>query len=219
VNTRVPILIAIFAVMLAASPFLVDAAPPEATMGLVQKIFYVHLPSAYIFLIASLICGWASLSYLFRGRRPAHDHAALAAAELIIIFGAITLVTGPLWGRKAWGVYWVWDARLTSSLVLWLLACSYVMLRRFGGPGSELLCAGVGVFGTALVPFVYWSVNMWRTLHPQTTVMMKLPLSMGVPFWWCFAGFSAVAAVLFSARTRLARLTAELDAEIAEADA
>jgi len=204
--------------MLAASPFMIDAAPPEVTMGLVQKIFYVHLPSAMLFMVASVVCGTSSAIYLLGGRRLGADRAAFTAAELAIVFGLITLVTGPLWGRKAWGVWWVWDVRLTSTLVMWLLSWSYVLLRRFGGAGSETLSAGVGLFGMALVPFVYWSVNVWRTLHPKTSVVPTLPASMGKPLWWSVAAFACLFAVLFATRARLERLRTDVDMALADAD-
>ena len=92
-------------------------------------------------------------------RSRAADSSALAAAELAVVFGSIVLVTGPLWARKAWGVWWVWEARLTITLVMWMVFVAYLLLRRFGGPGSEVLAAAVGLFGMVLVPFVYWSVN------------------------------------------------------------
>ncbi len=214
----VPVLLLVAAAMLAASPFLIDAAPPEATMGLVQKIFYVHLPSAMIFMVSSVICGVASAVFLIGGRNPGADRTALAAAELAIVFGLITLITGPLWGRKAWGVWWVWDARLTSTLVMWLLYWSFILLRRFGGPGSEALSAGVGLFGMALVPFVYWSVNVWRTLHPNTSVVPRLPASMGLPLWWDVAAFTCLYIALFALRTRLERLRFQVDGALADAE-
>lgn len=214
----VPVLLLVAAAMLAASPFLIDSAPPEVTMGLVQKIFYVHLPSAMIFMVSSIMCGVASAIYLMGGRSARADRIAFAAAELAIVFGLITLVTGPLWGRKAWGVWWVWDARLTSTLVMWLLYWSFVLLRRFGGPGSEALSAGVGLFGMALVPFVYWSVNVWRTLHPMTSVVPTLPASMGIPLWWCVVGFACLFSALFALRTRVERLRTDVDSALADAD-
>ncbi len=214
----VPMFLLIAAAMLAASPFMIDAAPPEVTMGLVQKIFYVHLPSAMLFMVASVICGGSSAAYLLGGRRPAADRAALSAAELAIVFGFITLVTGPLWGRKAWGVWWVWDVRLTSTLVMWLLSWSFVLLRRFGGAGSEILSAGVGLFGMALVPFVYWSVNLWRTLHPKTSVLPTLPASMGIPLWWSVFAFACLFTALFALRMRLERLSTDLDTALADVD-
>ena len=98
------------------------------------------------------------------------------------MFGLIGLITGPLWARKAWGVWWQWDARLTSALVMWLIFVAYLLLRRYGGPGSEKLAAAVAIFGMANVPFVYWSVNMWRTVHPKTTVVPTLRPEMRGPF-------------------------------------
>ena len=94
-----------------------------------------------------------------------------------MLFGLLTLVTGPLWARKSWGVWWVWDARVTSSLVGWMIAWAYLLLRRYGGPGSEKLAAGLALFGVANVPFIYISVNYWRTIHPPTTVVPTLPCS------------------------------------------
>ena len=81
------------------------------------------------------------------------------------------LVTGPLWARKAWGVWWVWEPRLTMTLVMWMVFVAYLLLRRFGGPGSEMLAAAVGIFGMALVPFVYWSVNCGGRCIRTTTVV------------------------------------------------
>ena len=106
--------------MFAIGPIFIANAPYESTMGLVQKIFYVHLPSAMTFLIAAIVCGVASIRYLFGGN-PKHDRLAWAAAELVVLFGILTLVTGPLWARKAWGVWWQWDVRLTSSLMGWMV--------------------------------------------------------------------------------------------------
>ena len=86
-----------------------------------------------------------------------------------MLFGLIGLVTGPLWGRKAWGVWWQWDARLTMALLLELIFVGYLLVRKYGGPGSEKLAAAIGIFGMAVAPFVYKSVDIWRTVHPKTT--------------------------------------------------
>ena len=98
----------------------------------------------------------------------------MAGAELAVVFGLIGLITGPLWARKAWGVWWEWDVKLTLALVVWLTFVAYLLLRRYGGPGSEKLAAGVGIFGAANIPFVYYSVNWWRTIHPKTSVVPTL---------------------------------------------
>ena len=160
--------------MFAAAPWVIDAAPYESTMGLVYKIYFFHMPSAWMFLLAAIVSGVASARFLFLKKASA-DGWALAAAELAVLFGLFTLVTGPLWARKAWGVWWVWDARLTSSLMLFMIFVAYLLLRRYGGPGSDKLGAGMALFGMANVPFIYVSVNVWRTLHPKTSVVPTLP--------------------------------------------
>jgi heme exporter protein C len=197
--------------MLAYAPVMIVGAPYESTMGLVQKIFYVHFSAWMAMFAATVVCGWGSAVFLFKRRKEA-DALAVAGAELVVVFGLIGLITGPLWGRKAWGVWWSWDARGTSALVLWLIFVSSLLLRRFGGPGSERLAAAVGLFGMFNVPFVYWSVNLWRTLHPKTSVVPTLPVSMGAPLWFTTAAFLGLTALLVSARSRLERQRAELEA-------
>jgi heme exporter protein C len=198
------------AAMFAAAPWVINAAPHESTMGLVYKIFFFHMPSAWLFLIAAIVSGVYSALFLFKGKAAA-DWKALAAAELAFLFGALTLVTGPLWARKAWGVWWVWDARLTSSLLVWMIFGAYLLLRRYGGPGSDKLAAGMALFGMATVPFIFVSVNYWRTLHPQTSVVPTLPLSMGGPLWFCLTALFLLFLLLMSLRVRLERQRAQLE--------
>lgn len=203
--------IALSAAMLLAAPWIINAAPYESTMGLVQKVFYFHFPSAILFLVAAIICGIASLRFLFFKKASA-DAWAVASAELGLVFGAITLVTGPLWARKAWGVWWVWDPRLTMSLVLFLIFAAYAMLRKYGGPGSDRLAAGMALFGMLNVPFIYVSVNIWRTLHPMTSVVPTLPTDMGIPLWFCFAAFTMLFVALLNLRATLALQQARIEA-------
>ena len=204
-------LVILLAAMFAYAPVLIVGAPYESTMGLVQKIFYFHFPSWMAMFLAVFVSGAASVMFLAT-RRTGADAIAVAAAELVVAFGLIGLLTGPLWGIKAWGVWWSWDARGTSALVLWLIFTSYLLLRRFGGPGSERLAAAVALFGMVNVPFVYWSVNLWRTLHPKTTVVSSLPVAMGAPLWFCVAAFLGLAATLLAIRVRLEHRRRELDA-------
>jgi heme exporter protein C len=204
-----PALLVAVAAMFAYAPVLIVAAPTESTMGLVQKIFYFHVPSWFAMFSAAFTCGIASLLVL-AGRKSA-DRVAVAGAELAVVFGMIGLITGPLWGRKAWGVYWQWDAKLTSALVMWLIFVAYLLLRRFGGPGSEKLAATMALFGMANVPFVYWSVNIWRTVHPLTSVVPTLPPIMRGTFWWCVTAFLGAFVLLLTARLRLEQRRAELD--------
>lgn len=197
--------------MFAASPLIIASAEYESTMGLVQKIFYYHLPSAAMFLVSAIVCGIASARYLFGGS-PRQDRVAWAAAELTVLFGALTLITGPLWARKAWGVWWLWDVRLTSSLMGWMVAVAYLLLRRYGGPGSEKLAAGLALFGMANVPFIYISVNFWRTIHPATSVVPTLPTSMGIPLWFCLIAFLLLFLLLLRLRITLEDQRSRLDA-------
>jgi heme exporter protein C len=211
VTTAVKAQLGIAALMFAASPWVINAAPHEATMGLVYKIYYYHMPSAWMFLLAAIVSGVASGRFLFT-KRPGSDATAVAAAELAVVFGLLALVTGPLWARKAWGVWWVWDARLTSSLMVFLIFVAYLLLRQFGGPGSEKLSAGLALFGMANVPFIYVSVNYWRTLHPKTSVVPTLPVEMGVPLWFCVTAFLLLFLALLSLRATLEKQRARIDA-------
>ena len=211
------ILVLVAMVLFAVAPAIVARTPVETTMGVVQKIFYYHVPSAMVMFIAAFVCGVASAVYLFRGR-PGADRLAAAAAELTVVFGLIVLVTGPLWARKSWGVWWQWDARLTSTLLMWMIFVACLMVRRFGGPGAEKLSAAMALFGMANVPFVYISVNIWRTLHPSTAVIPKLPGGMRGPFWFCVLSFMLLFGLLLALRTRLEESRAEVEHLFLQAD-
>ena len=209
-NRVFPALLILAAALFAAAPVIIAQTPNEATMGVVQKIFYFHVPSAMVMFLAALVCGISSAMYLFR-KNEAADRLASAAAELAVVFGLIVLVTGPLWARKSWGVWWQWDARLTSTLLMWMIFVAYLLVRRYGGAGAEKLSAALAVFGMANVPFVYVSVNIWRTVHPTTAVVPKLPGGMKGPFWFCAVSFFLLFGLLLALRARLEMRRAELD--------
>ena len=204
----------VVAFMFMYAPVMIANAPYEATMGLVQKIFYFHVPAWMAMFTAVFVCGIASALYLFRGT-PAADRVAAAAGELTVLFGSIGLVTGPLWARKAWGVWWQWDARLTMALLLELIFIAYLLVRKYGGPGSDKLAAAMAIFGMANVPFVYVSVNIWRTIHPLTTVVPTLGDKMGpralAAFWFSALSFMLLFALLLTMRVQLEERRAELD--------
>jgi heme exporter protein C len=206
----IPVLLGLSAAMFAAAPYVIDTARYESTMGLVQRIFYFHFPSAMTAMLTAVVCGVASAIFLFT-RRPGADRVALAAGELAVVFGALVLVTGPLWARKSWGVWWQWDARITSTFIMWMVFNAYLLLRRFGGAGSEVLAAAVGFFGMALVPFIYWSVNLWRTIHPKTSVVPSLPVDMGIPLYFCWAAFTILYVALMLIRVRVERSRSQLE--------
>jgi heme exporter protein C len=199
------------AAMFAYAPFMILSAPYESTMGLVQKIFYFHASCGMALFLAAFVSGTGSGIFLFT-RKPWADRMGVAGAELAVIVGLVVLVTGPLWARKAWGVWWVWDPRLTSTLVMWLIFNGYLLLRRYGGPGSDRLAAAMALFGMANVPFVYWSVNVWRTLHPKTSVIPSLQPGMRGTFWFCVAAFMLVSVLVLVVRTELEKRRQELDA-------
>jgi heme exporter protein C len=205
----VPLLV-VTAVMFAAAPIVIARAPYESTMLLVQKIFYFHVPAWFVMFSAIFVSGIYSAIYLFRGHAKA-DRMALAAGEIAVIFGLMGLVTGPLWGRKAWGVWWQWDAKLTMALLLETVFLGYLLVRKYGGPGSEKMGAALAVFGMVNVPFVYWSVNIWRTIHPTTNVVPTLGPGMRGAFWFSVSAFMLLFALLISLRVRLEHQRAALD--------
>ena len=146
-NRLVPVVLLAAVVFFVRAPFMIDGVRYESTMGLIQKIFYFHVPAAMTTFVSAFVCGIASVIYLVR-RRPLADHVALAAAELAVVFGLIVLVTGPIWARKACGVWWQWEARLMATLIMWMIFVAYLLLRRFGGAGAEVLAAAVGLSAT-----------------------------------------------------------------------
>src|SRR5208337_3667902 len=142
-------------------------APTEQTMGDVQRIFYYHVPSAWAAFCLFFVNLVASIWYMVR-RSPKADALALAAAEVGVVFCTIVLVTGPLWARPVWGIWWTWDLRLTLTLVLWLIYVAYLILRKFSTSGqTPVIAAVLAIFGALDVPLVYFSIWFFRTQHPQ----------------------------------------------------
>jgi heme exporter protein C len=192
-------------------PGMILSAPIEPVMGFVQKIFYFHVPCATMLFLSTFACAAGSVAYLFKGSERG-DWLAAAAGELGVLFGACVLVSGPLWGRKAWGVYWQWDARLTSSLLLFLILIGYMLARRYGGPAGKKLSAALALFAAVDVPLVYKSVDFWRTVHPKTTVVPTLDPKMRPAFWSSFLLMTIVWGVLLALRYRLEAARSELGA-------
>ncbi len=205
-----PVLAGLSLCFFVVAPIVIVRAPYESTMGLVQKIFYFHFPAWMAMFLAIFILGISSGIYLFR-RKPAADRLAVASAELAVVFGLMGLITGPLWGIKAWGVWWQWDARLTMAVILELILVAYLLLRQYGGAGSDRLAAGLGLFAMANVPFLYISTEIWRTVHPRTSVVPTLPVDFGIPLWWSLVGFIVLCFALLSVRSRLEEQRSALD--------
>jgi heme exporter protein C len=179
-------------------------APVDRLLLFNHKIFYYHLGNAWMLFAAVFTCGVASLLYL-RKRQGRHDDLARAAGELAVMFGAIVLVTGSIWGKAAWDVWWDWEARLTMSLLLWMTMVGYILVRQYGGPGSERMAAGLAFFAAVNVPLVYFSVKIWRTLHPQTSVVPSLEGSMRGALWSSVALFAVFYVLILIVRTQVAR--------------
>jgi heme exporter protein C len=145
-------------------------APTEQTMGDVQRIFYYHVPSAWTAFLLFLINFVASLVYLIK-RNTKADIVALVSAEVGVVFCSVVLVTGPIWARPVWGIWWTWDMRLTLTLVLWLIYVSYLVLRHFSsGSQTPLIAAVLAIFGALDVPLVYFSIWYFRTQHPSPVI-------------------------------------------------
>src|SRR6516164_1365259 len=195
----------------------VVVAPTEQTMGDVQRIFYYHVPSAWTAFLCFFANFVASIVYLAkRGQRA--DAFAVAAAEVGVVFCSVVLVTGPLWARPVWGIWWTWDARLTTTLILWLIYVSYLILRRFAaGSQTQLLAAVLGIFGFVDVPIVYMSIRWFRTQHPSPVIgggeNSGLDPAMAHVFLWNLLAFTCVGIILIAARYRLQRMENDLEAE------
>ena len=182
---RVGHVINLIALLLLAGVYLRALAytPVEASQGLAQKIFYLHVPAAIWAETAMIFVGLASIFYLFT-KDPRLDRFAASSAEVGSIFCAIVLTTGPIWGKPIWGTWWSWDARLTFTLFLFLLYVGYLLLRNaVPDPGARARFAAVlGICGMCEVPFIHLSVYMFPTLHPMPIVLQpgrpKLPGSM-----------------------------------------
>ena len=141
-------------------------SPPDRDMGDLQKIMYVHVPAAWNAFLAYFVVAIASLLYLWKGQER-HDLLAASAAEVGAVLTALTLLLGSIWGRPTWGIWWTWDARLTSTAVLLLIFVGYLALRSFVDEPDRRAqwSAAVGLLGALNVPIVYMSVKWWRTIH------------------------------------------------------
>ncbi len=173
-------------------------APTEATMGDIQRIFYWHVPIASVSLIFPYVNLLASLAYLaLRRRNPfgalTADALATASAEVTVLFASLVLMTGVLWARPVWGIWWTWDARLTTYLLLWLLYVSYLLVRRFSAGGQmSTLAAVLSVFAAIDVPITFMSIRWWRTQHPSPVLTGggSLDPSMRPALYWNFLGWA-----------------------------
>jgi heme exporter protein C len=183
-------------------------APVEQQMGIVQKIFYFHVPSAYAMYIGFFVSAVGSAVYLLK-RDPKWDAIAVAGAEVGTLFCLIVLLTGPLWARKAWGVWWTWDPRLTTTLLSGMIFAAYLALRSMGDAGEveKRFAAGLALLGLVNLPLIHYSVQRWRGVHP--TVITGKGGGLESEMYWAlglsFIAFTGLAVLLIWARASVER--------------
>jgi len=217
-----PIALAILAVGFYQAMYV---APTEATMGDIQRIFYYHVPSNIMGLLFPYANFVASIVYLLTRRSnplraQAADAFAVASAEMTLVFLTIGLATGMLWARPVWGIWWTWDARLTSCLVLWLIYVSYLLLRRFTAGGqTQTLAAVLSIFAAVDVPIVYMSIRWWRTQHPSPVFFggpdSGIDPHMKPAFYLNLLGWFVWGVVLVTLRYKLERKRQTLEQDLA----
>ena len=205
------------AVMLAAMFYLIFVwAPNELTMGVVQRVFYFHVASAFTAFLAFTIGGVASIRYL-HSRNNYYDSLSVACNETGLVFAVVNLTTGMLWAKPVWGVYWAWDARLTTMLLLALIYAGYLVLRHSIDDANQRAvgCAVVSIFGMVDIPIVYMANRWWRTQHPQPVMFDSeggLDVNMRIVLYFTFAVMCLLLWFLVRSRSRLENLRREHDA-------
>jgi len=195
--------------MLAAAAMIFFFAPTDALQGPVQRIFYLHVAAAIAAFASFATVLVGSVLYLWRGSLRA-DRVARASALVGLVFTTVTLVMGMMWAKPIWGSYWTWDARLTSTLVLWIIYAGYLLVRRLAAPGRQAarFAAVVGIFGFIDVPVVHFSVTWWQTVHPGPIIVNDaLPPEMLATFFLTMACTLVLAAVMVVIRYRIETLT------------
>ena len=193
-------------------------APTEATMGDVYRIFYWHVPINIIsFLFPYVNLAGSVWLLAVRNSRPAQalkaDALAVAGAELTVLYSSLGLITGVLWARPVWGIWWTWDARLTTFLLLWVLYVAYLLLRRFSSTGNTATLAAVlSVFAAIDVPICYMSIEWWRTQHPSPVLrgQGQLDPTMRFALYWNLLGWAMWGVLLLIVRYRLERRRQQL---------
>ena len=203
-------------ILMTASLYLIFMwVPNEKTMGIIQRIFYFHVPSAWTAFLAFALVFVFSIMYLIK-RDDKWDQWANASAELGLAFCTIVLVTGPIWAKPVWGIWWTWDARLTTTLVLWLIFVGYVMVRVYVTEEMKRarLCAVVGIIGFLDVPIVYFSIRWWRTQHPSPVMGggsdSGLAPEMLFAFMFCLVTFTILFFYLLRKRYAILQSEAEI---------
>ncbi len=203
-----------FALMMAAIYTVFIYAPEDQTMGIVQRIFYFHIALALVPYLAFLVVCIASVLYLSKRERK-WDVMAAVSAEVGVIFDTLVLITGPFWGRVSWGVYWTWEPRLTTSLIVWLLYIAYILLRRSVGEQEKRarFAAVFGIVAFVSVPINFMAIRWWRTIHPIVLKASGMELSpdMRVAMFASIIAFTVLYILLMQLRTGIDNSKEELE--------
>jgi heme exporter protein C len=205
------------ALMLGAAGMIFLFAPTDALQGPVQRIFYLHVGSAIAAYGCFAVVLAGGVAYLWKDSLTG-DRLARAGAVVGVIFTTVTLVMGMLWAKPIWGTFWTWDARLTSTLVLWIIYAGYLLARRLAAPGRQAarFAAIIGIFGFVDVPIVHFSVTWWRTQHPGPVVVNDtLPADMLATFLVAMVCTLFLAAVMVAIRYRMEVLMDRVPAQLA----
>jgi heme exporter protein C len=212
----IPSAILAFALIVAGGYAALFIAPDESTMHVIQRIFYFHLPAWIAMFIALTVAFVANIAWLVT-RRAKWDCLGVSAVEVGVAACTIGLITGPLWAHPAWGIWWTWDARLTTTFILWILYISYLLLRTLiEDPNRRATLSAVfGIFAFLDAPLVYVSNRLWRTQHPQPVILggqnSGLDPTMGKVLLLCATAVSAIMILVLLDRYRLEKLRREYD--------
>jgi len=206
----------LFALIAATAYIAFNYAPIEKSMGVIQKIFYIHIACAFSAFVAFGTCFYANVRYVFT-RQAKADWLGVAAAEVGLMFILVVLITGPIWAHPVWGIWWTWDARLTLTFVLGLLYVSYLLLRSMiEEPDKRALFSALfGIFAFLDVPLVYFSIRWWRTQHPQPVILggagSGLEPRMRVAYLLMWGALTGLLILLMNARYKLEALRASVE--------
>lgn len=201
-----------FALMVAAVSLIAAYVPTEEEMGVVQRIFYFHVPLAWVAFLAFFVVFIMSILYLWK-RNERWDFWAYSSAEVGIVFTTMVLITGPIWAKPAWGVWWAWDMRLTTTLVLWLIYAAYFAVRSFAAEEERgaRFAAVVGIIGFVDVPIVATAILINRTQHPRYVVFEGgLSSSMLLTLMVSIAAFTVLYFLLLRLRASTRRMRSEV---------
>ena len=201
------------ALMMALTLYMVYMwVPTEQNLGVSQRIFYFHVPLGWIGMVSIIVVAVASILHLFTGKQK-WDDLAYSTAEIGIIFASLILITGAIWGKPVWGVWWTWDAKLTTTLVLWFIYVGYLMVRAYGPAGTQgrRFASVIALIGAIDAPIIYMATDWWRSAHPARNIPSDLNEQMLLALLVSVVTFTTIYVYLLMERYSLRRSESDLD--------